>query len=115
MSTPLTILSLIPTVLRTLDAAVTAWRDSPVIHSILGAIANLVERGEDGAVELSALNDQITAMVSANRDPTDEEWAALKARSDAAHAGIQGTSETTPDSISGGGTASEPATSPSSS
>lgn len=59
------------------------------VGSILNFAASLIGQGEAGMVELQKLTDEVKAMVAAGRDPTDEEFAALKARSDAAHAAIQ--------------------------
>ena len=56
----------------------------------VGMIAALLDRGgpvEDG---LHALKSHIEQMVLEGRDPTPDEWKELKARSDAAHATIQG-------------------------
>jgi len=60
------------------------------IGSVLALGATAVERGELGRVELKALRAQIEAMLSEGRQPTDTEFAALRARSDAAHEIIQG-------------------------
>ncbi len=61
-----------------------------VIGSTLALAATAVERGAAGTVELKALKAQIEAMVSEGRAPTPLEFEALKARSDAAHAILQG-------------------------
>lgn len=63
---------------------------TPAVGTILSAGATLIKLGDQGATELQALTGQIKQMVTANRDPTESEWDALKARSDAAHATIQG-------------------------
>jgi hypothetical protein len=91
-ATVTTVLSLVPAILRSL-ASVPASSSflTPAIDSILNAIATFVEAGDAGAAGLQALTQQIQAMVAAGRDPTPDEWAALIARSDAAHALIQGT------------------------
>lgn len=59
------------------------------IGSVLALGATAIERGEAGRVELKALRAQIEAMLSEGRQPTDTEFAALRARSDAAHDVIQ--------------------------
>lgn len=56
---------------------------------LLSLLGELVTRGEEGYEELKAFAATIEAMVEENRAPTPEEWAALKARSDAAHDVIQ--------------------------
>lgn len=83
-------LVLVPDLLRVLAAAPASSSFlTPSIDSILNSIAAFIEQGEAGAAGLQALNDHIKAMVSAQRDPTADEWAELKARSDAAHAILQ--------------------------
>lgn len=86
------ILAIVPSFLRAITSAspVASSFISHSVEDILNAAATFIERGEAGAEQLKALTDQIKAMVAANRDPTADEWAALKARSDAAHAIIQG-------------------------
>jgi hypothetical protein len=86
-----TVLSLVPALLRTLTSAGVANSFlTPAVDSILNAIAAFVEAGDAGAAGLQALTQQVQAMVTANRDPTQDEWDALAARSNAAHALIQG-------------------------
>ena len=63
------------------------------IGSVLALGATAIERGESGRVELKALKAQVEAMLSEGREPTDAEFASLKARSDAAHAVIQASGE----------------------
>lgn len=62
---------------------------TPHLDSILSAIAGVLGIGEQALPELTALAEQVDAMIDANRDPTDAEFAQLKARSDAAHKAIQ--------------------------
>lgn len=64
--------------------------DGVAIGTLLGFGADLIDKGEEGEAELETLNAQVQAMVTANRGPTDDELAALKARSDTAHDTIQG-------------------------
>lgn len=59
------------------------------VGELLGLGGQLISQGEAGADALHDLTDDIQAMVAEGRDPTDDEWSALKARSDAAHAAIQ--------------------------
>jgi hypothetical protein len=87
-----TLLELLPTFLRAVaDASVLyAPAYSTVISGVLTAGAALIERGEAAATELAALTTQIQAMVKAESDPTEADWAALKTASDTAHTQIQG-------------------------
>lgn len=59
------------------------------ISSALALAATAVERGDAGRVELKALKAHVEALASEGRAPTDEEFALIKAKSDAAHAIIQ--------------------------
>lgn len=59
------------------------------IKSVLDLAALAVERGSEGADQLRVLVEDIKEMVAQGREPTELEWADLKARSDAAHAEIQ--------------------------
>ena len=98
-----TIIALIPDFLRALSAVLpvlgnkAAAIGSPFItvaEEVLSAGAALIERGEEGAGALAALTGQITAMGTS--DPTSDQWAQLKAQSDAAHASIQASEPLTP-------------------
>lgn len=62
---------------------------APAIPRWLSMIQAFIERGNATKVELNALKAQIVQMVNEGREPTDEEWSALQARSDAAHDAIQ--------------------------
>lgn len=66
------------------------------VGTLLNFGADLIDKGEEGAAELESLNVQVQTMVTENRGPTDDELNALKARSDAAHAAIQGTDSGSP-------------------
>jgi HAMP domain-containing protein len=63
------------------------------IGTILALGATAIERGDAGRVELKALKAQVEAMLSEGRQPTNAEFEALRARSDAAHEVIQGDTE----------------------
>ena len=84
------LLSVVPAFLRTLAgvAAPLAGSGATAITAAIGYAATLIERGEAGAADLQALTDEIKAM--GDRNASEEEWSALKARSDAAHAILQG-------------------------
>lgn len=69
----------------------------PAIPRWLDMIAAFIEQGGVGVQELNALKLQIQTMVRENREPTDEEWADLQARSDAAHEAIQSADLSDPD------------------
>ena len=59
------------------------------ISQLFGLAATTIDRGGDGAEALKQLVADVEAMVAAGRDPTPEEWAGLKTRSDRAHAELQ--------------------------
>ena len=61
------------------------------IANYLGLAIGLVGLVGETDEALSELHEQIKKMVAEGRDPTDEEFGMLKARSDAAHEGIQTT------------------------
>lgn len=85
------ILTTISALLRAIAAAPAASSFlTPAIDSILLAAATFIDRGEEGTAALMDLTVHIRSMVDAGRDPTDQEWATLRTRSDAAHAAIQG-------------------------
>lgn len=84
-----TVLALIPDFLRAVATAANTTALAPTLDSVLHIGASLVEAGEAGAAELQALTDHIKTMVVAGTDPTQDDWDALQARSDAAHALIQ--------------------------
>lgn len=75
------------------SVAGSAGVEGAAVGVLLSFGADLIDKGEEGAAELSALNDQVTAMVAANRGPTEDEINALIARSDAAHKAIQDSGE----------------------
>lgn len=59
------------------------------VAKILGMVSALTADSIKARDALMALRAQVELMAEENRPPTDEEWAALKARSDAAHQAIQ--------------------------
>lgn len=95
MNTPLSILSLVPSFLRALASVLPTLATrlpsgstfATVAEEVLAAGAALIERGEEGASDLTVLTHHIEAMGQGN--PSQEQWDALKAASDAAHAAIQ--------------------------
>lgn len=95
------VLTLVATLLETLANAVPgiASGQSPlvsILDTVLITAAELIKVGEAGATELQALTAHIQAMVSSGRDPTEDDWNQLKARSDAAHALIQSADSVSP-------------------
>lgn len=56
---------------------------------LLDFLGELLERGDEAHTELKEFAETIQRMVDENRQPTPTEWAALQARSDAAHDVIQ--------------------------
>jgi len=84
---------LISSLLRTLATVATLAHDSVKTQTVsrtLSYAATLVEAGAQGEEKLKELTADLQGMVAAGRDPTSDEWDALKLRSDAAHAAIQG-------------------------
>ena len=57
--------------------------------NLLGILTELLARGDEAHEELKAFAEVIQRMADEKRNPTPEEWATLKARSDAAHDVIQ--------------------------
>ena len=55
----------------------------------LNILADLVQAGDAGHKELVAFTETIQRMADAGTGPTKAEWAALRARSDAAHETLQ--------------------------
>jgi len=85
-------LELITTLLRALSSVAAdpgLGARGAAIKAVLDLAAFAIERGTEGADQLKALVADLQAMVAEGRDPTPEEWSALKLRSDAAHAAIQ--------------------------
>lgn len=60
------------------------------ISSVLSLIALAVETGSTANEELQKIQVLVGDMVANRREPTKDEWAELKARSDAAHDALQG-------------------------
>lgn len=56
---------------------------------LLSVLGDLIEGGEETVSELKAFAEEIEAMAAANRGPTPQEWEALRARADSAHARLQ--------------------------
>lgn len=84
------ILLLIPDFLRVLSNASGTFlhsQSSTTVQTVLSAGAALIERGNAAATDLTDLTAHLKAMGAS--DPTDADWAQLKARSDAAHAALQ--------------------------
>jgi hypothetical protein len=84
---------LIAGLLRTLSTVSTlAIGDATKSQSVsktLAYAATLLEKGAEGEEKLKELTSELQVMVAEGRDPTSDEWDALKLRSDAAHAAIQ--------------------------
>lgn len=112
------IISLVPDFLRAVAGVLPTFvgdhsHKAEALSSYLKAGASLIQAGEAGADELALLTEQVKSMVADGRDPTPAEWADLKSRSDAAHAAIQASADSSvaPSSeVSGEG---QPAQSPS--
>jgi len=59
-------------------------------QDVLGTAIAAIGAGEQGYAGLQSLTEHMQAMIAKGTDPTADDWAELKARSDAAHAAIQG-------------------------
>lgn len=95
MSAVISILTVAPAFLRAIASAPAASSFlSPLVDELLSLGAALIEQGDIAVTQLQELTTQIENMVAAKRDPTEVEWAALRARSDAAYAIIQQQSAT---------------------
>lgn len=70
------------------------------IATWLDLAARLIKSGDKAEAALVELKEQIEAMVAEGRDPTPEEWAELKRRSDDAHSRIQDWSPERPRGLS---------------
>lgn len=91
------LLALMPAFLRiTAAAASTIFTGSPLVQQVLVTAATILEAGTAGAAQFQALTTHLESMVNANRDPTADEWATLKAHSDAAHLAIQASADPVP-------------------
>lgn len=100
-------LAAIPDFLRAVSVSLGAVAGDPAhggkgaaIVMALNAVAALIEGGEEASQELHALTDQIKGMVAEGRNPSEEEWATLRSRSDAAHAALQAAAAQTGESQS---------------
>ncbi len=68
------------------------------VSEFLGLLGELIERGDEGNEELKAFAQIIESMAAEGRNPSRVEWAALRARSNAAHDLIQAAAaEATPE------------------
>lgn len=86
-TTAQTVLDLVPEFLRAVS--VLSPSVGPWLPPVLNTVAALVEAGDHGLADLAKLTAEIKAMADAGLAPTDDEWAAFQARSNAAHAAIQ--------------------------
>lgn len=59
------------------------------VGMLLNLVSDAIKLGDAGYEALVSLNSEVAAMAAAKTDPTQDQWDALKARSDAAHAAIQ--------------------------
>lgn len=76
--------------LATLASNVTSRSQGQAVGSALQLTAAAMQAGEQGVAKLQELTAHVQQMAAAGVDPTDAEFDALKARSDAAHVAIQG-------------------------
>lgn len=64
---------------------------------LLEFLSRVVQRGNAAVEELKALRREVEGILEQGRAPTDEEIARWKARSDAAHQGLQRLKDSSPD------------------
>lgn len=79
-------LTLIASILTTVEAS---FSSSQTIGKIAGWIAQILTSSADIDYELQHLNAEIQQMIDTGTEPTDENWAEWRGRSDAAHLIIQ--------------------------
>lgn len=82
--------------MRALSIFAVGGKHADQLHGLLNTVAALLERGEAGRLALEQLCADVDVMVAQGREPTAEEWARLRARSDTAHAAIQAAAEAAP-------------------
>jgi len=85
------IVQIILTLLQTIASVAAGTTSNKNVTMLLGLVTDAIQLGNAAYGALVSLNTDITAMVAAKADPTQDQWNALKARSDKAHATIQGT------------------------
>lgn len=71
--------------------------DASKYADLLELLARLTQRGNAAIEELQKLRAEVDAMLAEGRKPTAEQMSAWKARSDAAHAGLQALKDRAPD------------------
>lgn len=59
------------------------------VRKYIGIAAQLVQQGGTAREQIRELTEHVQQMVDEDRDPTEDEWAGLSERSDAAHRIIQ--------------------------
>lgn len=82
-------LSVLAGLMRALSILAVGSKQADKVSAVLSTVAALLERGEAGRRALEELCAEIDGMVAQGREPTADEWARLRTRSDAAHAAIQ--------------------------
>lgn len=77
------------------------------ITRVLTLAASAIDSGQDVAQGLQELTTEIQKMTAEGREPSPDEWAELKKRSDDAHAALQTAAAPSPDEASAGSQKSE--------
>lgn len=77
------------TTFLTAVSAALSQRGEERLSDYVALAATLIHEGEAAREEFRALASQVQGMVDANRDPTPDEWAAVKVRRDELSAAVQ--------------------------
>lgn len=67
------------------EAAMSSGIAGKTMNSLVQMGASFIEQGFKAEGDMQVLIDQVQSMVDENREPTDEEWSDLQARSEEAH------------------------------
>ena len=83
------LLRMLPQVISVISEASKLIPAAGAVPKYLDILALLVGKGAVAYAELIELKDLVVTMVQQKREPTDDEWITMVARSDIAHARIQ--------------------------
>lgn len=86
----LTLISALMRTLATVSTVAVTSSKGQAVSAALNYAATLVELGAQGEEKLKALTAEVQAMVDGTKVLSEDDFNGLKARSDAAHAAIQG-------------------------
>jgi|SRR5882672_336522 len=80
---------MLPQVINLVAAAVQYAGVNPAVPKFLGVLAQISAQGEAAYDALTQLKDLVVRMIAEGREPTDDEWEALRIRSEVASDTIQ--------------------------